>query len=228
MAAGDGRRLRPITERYAKPVLPIDSRPVIATLLHELARGGVARVTIVIGHLAEQIERLVGDGDAFGLVVRFARQERPDGSADAVRCALRAGATPPFLISAADTLYTVGDVGRFAIAFSRSGAAAAIGARRDPPPSPGKPRIRFENGRVTRVIDDDASIELSSAPLWALGPPLAPYLDDLPGPPFELALAFQRAIDAGEHVAGIEIGPTRDLTYPVDLVRENFAYLGSM
>ncbi|MDX6542500.1 MAG: Nucleotidyl transferase, partial [Gaiellaceae bacterium] len=36
MAAGEGRRLRPLTERYAKPVLPIDGRPVIATLLHEL------------------------------------------------------------------------------------------------------------------------------------------------------------------------------------------------
>jgi len=38
MAAGEGRRLRPVTERYAKPVLPIDGRPVIVTLVHELRR----------------------------------------------------------------------------------------------------------------------------------------------------------------------------------------------
>ena len=40
MAAGEGRRLRPLTERYAKPVLPIDGRPVIVTLLHELRAAG--------------------------------------------------------------------------------------------------------------------------------------------------------------------------------------------
>ena len=37
---GEGRRLRPLTERYAKPVLPIDGRPVIVTLLHELRASG--------------------------------------------------------------------------------------------------------------------------------------------------------------------------------------------
>ena len=56
---------------------------------------------------------------------------------------------------------------------------------------------------------------------------LVPFLDGLPGPPFELSGAIQRAIDAGVRIAGIEIGPTRDLTHPVDLVKENFSYLGS-
>ena len=40
MAAGEGRRLRPLTERWPKPVLPIDGRPVIGTLLRELAAAG--------------------------------------------------------------------------------------------------------------------------------------------------------------------------------------------
>ena len=37
MAAGEGTRLRPLTERWPKPLLPIDGRPVLATLLCELA-----------------------------------------------------------------------------------------------------------------------------------------------------------------------------------------------
>ena len=37
MAAGEGRRLRPITERWPKPVLPIDGKPVVVTLVHDLA-----------------------------------------------------------------------------------------------------------------------------------------------------------------------------------------------
>jgi hypothetical protein len=53
------------------------------------------------------------------------------------------------------------------------------------------------------------------------------FLDGLPGPPFELSGAIQRGIDAGLGIAGIELGPTRDLTHAVDLVKENFRYLGS-
>ncbi|MDQ4019206.1 MAG: sugar phosphate nucleotidyltransferase, partial [Actinomycetota bacterium] len=69
MAAGEGRRLRPLTERWAKPVLPIDGRPVVATLLRELAEAQLRDAWIVVGHLAHQIEHLVGDGSAFGLAV---------------------------------------------------------------------------------------------------------------------------------------------------------------
>ena len=49
-------------------------------------------------------------------------------------------------------------------------------------------------------------------------------LDEPGGPPFELAEAFQRLVDAGEIVRGVEIAPTRDLTQPVDLIEHNFAY----
>jgi NDP-sugar pyrophosphorylase family protein len=228
MAAGEGTRLRPLTEHHPKAVLPIDGRPVIATLLRELAAAGIGRVTVVTGHLGEQVEALVGDGGGFGLQVLSARQPHAHGSADAVRRALDAGATPPFLITAADTLYTPGDVRVFARAFDASGAAGAIAARGEPGPERGKPTIRIEDGRVTRVIDDDRANLLTSAPLWAFGPEFLPWLDGLPGPPFELATALQRAIDAGLHIAGAVIGPTRDLTYPVDVVRENFRYLGSL
>jgi len=36
---------------------------------------------------------------------------------------------------------------------------------------------------------------------------------------------MQLAIDAGVVVSAIQVGRTRDLTSPVDLVRENFPYL---
>jgi NDP-sugar pyrophosphorylase family protein len=199
MAAGEGRRLRPLTERWPKPVLPIDGRPVIASLLHELTAAGARRVFVVTGHLAEQIEGLLGDGAAFGLEVRYVPQPRPEGSADAVRRAVAAGAQPPLVVSAADTLFSAGDVGRFADQFKDSGAAGAIAVRRK-----GARR---------------------AAPLWGVGAALEPLLGELPGPPFELLELLRRALAPGTEVVAIEIGPTRDLTYPLDLVRQNFPYL---
>jgi bifunctional UDP-N-acetylglucosamine pyrophosphorylase/glucosamine-1-phosphate N-acetyltransferase len=217
MAAGEGSRMRPLTERYAKPVLPIDGRPVIVGVLHELLLAGIEHITVVTGHLAEQVETLLA---GFPADLRFVLQPSADGSADAVR---RAALEPPYLVLGADTAFTPGDVGRFRAA--AEGYEGAIAVRRRPPPGPGRSAVRIENGLVTRVLDDDPGNPLAGAPLWLFGERVHAHLADLHGPPFENAVAVQRAIDEGARVAGVEIGPTRDLTFPVDVVRENFGYL---
>ena len=226
MAAGEGTRLRPLSDRWPKPVLPIDGRPVIATLLRELAAAGCTLAVVVTGHLAEQVEELLGDGSAFGLEVRYARQPGVLGSADTVQRALAAGAEPPFLVTAADTVYGASDVRRFAEAFAGSGAAGALAVRREPAPDPPhRPAVRVVDGLVAKVTDDDPANPLAAAPLWGFGAELVPLLEGLSGPPFELADAVERAVGRGLEIAGIEIGKTRDLTHPVDLMQENFPYL---
>jgi hypothetical protein len=65
---------------------------------------------------------------------------------------------------------------------------------------------------------------LSGAPLWALDAPVVERLR-CDREPYELENSFQAAIDAGAMIAAIEIGKTRDLTDPLDLVEENFPYL---
>jgi CTP:molybdopterin cytidylyltransferase MocA len=224
MAAGVGSRLRPVTDDYAKAVLPIDGRPVVATLLRELCAAGATRATVVTGHLSGQVERLLGDGSAFGLDLGFVRQPGPDGSADAVRRALDAGLETPFLVAAADTLFGRGDACRFWRAFAASGApGGAIAVRRHA----GKDPVGTSGGRVVRVLDRGGRGPWSGAPLWAVGEPVVERLC-LDRRPWELGNAFQRAIDEGHEVRGIEIGATRDLTHPVDLVVENFPYLAAL
>jgi hypothetical protein len=217
MAAGEGRRLRPLTERYAKPVLPIDGRPVIATVLRELHEAGVGRITVVTGHLAEQVEELLA---GFDHELRFVRQPRADGGADAVRCA---ALEPPYLAVGADTCFERGDVARFLAA--ASGWDGGLAVRRRPPPGPGRARVRVEQGRIVRIFDDDAANPLAGAPLWLIGEAVHRQLPTLPGPPYELAVAVQRAVDEGTRIAGVEIGPTRDLTDPLDVIVNNFGYV---
>jgi NDP-sugar pyrophosphorylase family protein len=224
MAAGEGTRLRPLTERWPKAVLPIDGRPVVVTLLRELAAADLRRVWLVTGHLAEQVEELVGDGSAFGVEIRFVHQPGVLGSADAVQRAVAAGASLPVLVSAADTVYRHGDVDRFATEFSGSGASGAVAVRLDPPPGPGRHAVGRSGDRVLRMRDENPANPWSGAPLWALGPAVAERLCR-DRPPYELENAFQAALDAGETVIAVEIAKTRDLTYPLDLVEENFPYL---
>lgn len=232
MAAGEGRRLRPLTERWPKPVLPIDGRPVLATLLREIAAAGFESVTLVVGHLAGAIERLVADGSAFGLHVRYAYQSEPLGSADAVRCALEAGARPPLLVLGADTVFEPGTVASVRDRWLASETIGAI-AVRDVPHHEVSERssVRVEGEKLLSVTEkppDSSGGTLAGAPLWFLGPELSELLDDLPGPPYELASAAERALAAGQELAALRIGPTRDITHPEDVVRENFPYLWSL
>ncbi|NUR74954.1 MAG: NTP transferase domain-containing protein [Thermoleophilia bacterium] len=189
MAAGLGTRMRPLTERWPKPVLPIDGRPVVVTLVHELAAAGCAQIVVVTGHLAEQVEELL---EPLPYEIRFVRQPPGEGSADAVQ---RAQARPPYLVVAADNAFTEGDLGRFARAAAAADGAVALHGEERPP-------------------------------LWLVGERVHRFLDPLPGnPPYELKDVFQNAIDAGARVSAIQVGRTRDLTEPVDLVRQNFPYL---
>ncbi|MGH3004874.1 MAG: nucleotidyltransferase family protein [Gaiellaceae bacterium] len=223
MAAGEGRRMRPLSERWPKPLLPIDGRPVLATLLRDLAGAGIERAWVVSGHLGEQVEALVGDGSAWGLEARLVRQPEPLGSADAVRRAHEAGAKPPLLVTGADTAFRPGDLGRAAASWDGE-AAGALGVRYSV--APGKTPVRVEAGRIVALGEGEGE-GLTGAPLWLLGPELSAALAALPGPPFELGRAFREAIAAGKTILAVELGPTRDLTRPEDVVTENFPYLWS-
>jgi hypothetical protein len=143
-----------------------------------------------------------------------------------VQRGIAAGAVPPLLVVAADTVFQPGDVQRFAAA--AHGAAGALAYRYEPPPDPPhRFGMRVVDGLVVNVLDRDPATTTSGAPLWALGAELVPWLEGLGGPPYELSQAFDRAIAAGLEIKAIEVGKTRDLTHPADLVRENFPYLES-
>jgi len=216
MAAGEGRRMRPLTERWPKPILPIDGKPVIATLLRDLAGAGIPEATVVTGHLAEQVEALLGDGSSLGISVRYARQPEPLGSADAVRRALAAGARAPLLVSAADTVFQPGALARVSAEWLASGAPAGLAVRRGG--GAGKTPVRVEQGRIVEIGGQRGG--LTAAPLWFFTGSVLSRLEAVPGPPYELAAAIGTSA-----VAALDIGPTRDLTHPEDVVVENFPYL---
>jgi NDP-sugar pyrophosphorylase family protein len=71
LAGGLATRLRPVTEKVPKALLPIAGRPFIHWQLGLLAQQGVTEIVLCAGHLGEQIQASVGDGSGFGVTVRY-------------------------------------------------------------------------------------------------------------------------------------------------------------
>jgi NDP-sugar pyrophosphorylase family protein len=67
LAGGLATRLRPITEKIPKSLVPIAGKPFLAHQLELLQSRGLRRAVLCIGYLGEMIQHDFGDGRAFGV-----------------------------------------------------------------------------------------------------------------------------------------------------------------
>ncbi len=67
LAGGLATRLRPITEKIPKSLVPVAGKPFLAHQLELLHSRGIARAVLCVGYLGEMIQRDFGDGAAFGV-----------------------------------------------------------------------------------------------------------------------------------------------------------------
>jgi len=74
LAAGLGIRLRPLTERTPKPLLPVAGRPMILYPLAMLRRSGITEVIINTHLHPEQFQQVLGDGSALGMRLTFSHE----------------------------------------------------------------------------------------------------------------------------------------------------------
>ena len=125
LTAGLATRLRPLSFVRAKAALPIGDLAIIQRILRWLAEHGVADAVLNLHHLPHTITRIVGDGAAEQVRVRYSWEMPVLGSAGGPRHALPLLATPTFLIVNGDTLTNV-DVGCLVDAHHGSGALVTM------------------------------------------------------------------------------------------------------
>ncbi|MEF8883178.1 MAG: bifunctional sugar-1-phosphate nucleotidylyltransferase/acetyltransferase [Halapricum sp.] len=86
LAAGQGTRMRPLTDRLPKPMLPVADRPLLAHTADAAVDAGASELVIVVGYEADAVREFFGE-EYRGVPVTFAVQRSQEGTADAVRAA---------------------------------------------------------------------------------------------------------------------------------------------
>ncbi|MCH7488180.1 MAG: NTP transferase domain-containing protein [Chloroflexi bacterium] len=105
LAAGEGNRLRGLTNGRPKSLFPVAGKPLIDHVLTSLAQAGIGEVVIVLGYCGEEIEAHVGDGSRFALRVHYVWNAYYRlGNASSLWSALPLVAGSPFLLAMADHL----------------------------------------------------------------------------------------------------------------------------
>ena len=149
LASGRGTRMRELTERLPKPMLPVSGKSLIEHKLRELPEG-VSEIIIVIGYLGEVITAAFGAAWS-GIPIRYVEQETLDGSAGAVwRCAPYVA--DRFVVLMGDDLYCREDIERV---IAEAGTGWSVLVQDVAEMSEGGSMVRDGEGRVIAIEEGD-------------------------------------------------------------------------
>lgn len=146
LAAGEGSRMRPLTDVRPKVMLPVANKPIIEHLFNILVDAGVKEIVVVTGYQASQVEQYFGNGNKWGAVVEYCRQDEPRGTADAIlKIEPLVGET--FLVVNGDTLYKPQDIAMLAgLPSSAMGIIQVSDAR-------GMGVVSLEGEKISRIVE---------------------------------------------------------------------------
>ena len=126
LTAGLGTRLRPLTDRRAKPAIPVAGEPMIRRILAWTASHGVTDAVMNLHHQPHTITAVVGDGRDLGVRARYSWEvPRILGSAGGPRLALPIVGAATFFVINGDTLTDL-NLSQMAAAHWRSGALVTL------------------------------------------------------------------------------------------------------
>lgn len=106
MAGGRGSRLGELTTKVPKPLLTVGRTTILERLLECLFAANITDVWISVNYLAEQIESRIGDGEGYGVRVRYLREREPLWNAGALGL-LPERPTGPILVLNTDQITTL-------------------------------------------------------------------------------------------------------------------------
>ncbi|MGB8451179.1 MAG: NDP-sugar synthase [Anaerocolumna sp.] len=87
LAGGLGTRLKPLTDKLPKPMVPIMNKPLLERTMLNLIKCGITEVVISTCYQPEYIKNYFGDGKDFNLKIEYIVEDSPMGTGGAIKLA---------------------------------------------------------------------------------------------------------------------------------------------
>jgi glucose-1-phosphate thymidylyltransferase len=157
LAGGLGTRFDPVTRVVNKHLLDVFGEPMIYFPIRTLARAGITEIVLVTGDEIPQFKRLLGDGSEFGVHLRYAFQQDPEGGiADAIAKAEGLVAGERVVVILGDNIFEE-DLTPFVRRFEQQDKGAKILFKQVPTEEAKRFGVaELQDGRITRIVEKPA------------------------------------------------------------------------
>ncbi|MDD3492737.1 MAG: sugar phosphate nucleotidyltransferase [Candidatus Thermoplasmatota archaeon] len=216
LAAGEGKRMRPLTHTRPKVMLPIANRPLLEWNLVHAREAGIREFVMVVGYKSEMVRNYFGDGGQWDVDIAYVNQGRPQGTAHAV------GLVKPFvddfLVLSGDTVVGSSDLAALMKQEQAMGVVEVADARE-------YGSVELREGRVVAIHEKmrRPPSPVVNAGCYRLTPRIFECIDRTrPSPRGEYELTDSLTLLAAqEEIAAVFLDRWRDVGYPWDLLDAN-------
>ena len=107
LAGGRGKRLRPLTDKIPKSLIPINKKPLIQYTINYLKKFGINEIIICSGYKSNQIQNFLKKKKNFGCKIEYSIEKSPLGTAGAIRNARKNLSDESFLVINGDVITNI-------------------------------------------------------------------------------------------------------------------------
>lgn len=234
LAAGKGARIYPFSNSFPKPLLPIANKPIIQYQIELMAKMGIKEIIIVIGHLGYEIVRKIGQGEEFGVKIKYVEQKNTLGIAHAVG-SLEPYVNSPFIMFLGDIYFMTQSIEKLFQKMEDEKLQCVLATKVEHDIDKIKRNFSVQtddNGFVCRVIEKPrhSSNNLKGCGIYLFDLHIFDAIRRTPRTAmrdeYEITDSIQILIDYGGKVKNLNaIEEDMNLTYPQDLIDINMAEL---
>ena len=207
LAAGEGKRVRPLTRSRPKALLPVANRPIIEYIIEALLKNGIRDIIVVVGYRKEQVTRFLNRLD---VPISVVIQNKQLGTAHALKCA-ESLISGDFILLSGDNYIDPHSIGRI------KEIKNAMLVKEHPSPS-NFGVVLLKDGLVTRIIEkpEHSPSFMVSTGIYSLTKDFFSHIHEN-----DITDAVTSMIGSGETLKAVIADDWQDAIYPWDLLKMN-------
>lgn len=211
LAAGEGKRVRPLTRSRPKALLPVANRPIIEYVIEALLKNGIRDIVVVVGYRKEQVIRFLNELD---VPISVVVQNKQLGTAHALNCA-KSHITGDFLLLPGDNYIDPHSIARI------KDLKNAMLVKEHPSPS-NFGVVLLKDGFVSRIIEkpEHSPSFMVSTGIYSLTKEFFSFISEN-----NITDTVSSMIASGERLQAVVADDWQDAIYPWDLLKMNMRLL---
>ncbi|OGN99456.1 MAG: glucose-1-phosphate thymidylyltransferase [Chloroflexi bacterium RBG_13_51_52] len=226
LAAGEGKRMRPLTATRPKVMLPVAGRPILEHLLDEVKGAGIREFVFVVGYCDKQVRSYFGDGEKWGVKIDYSEQRKQLGTADAIRM-VSAVVGGNFLVINGDVVINRADIKRL---MKNTHNTMGVIEVKDPG---GLGIVELSGDKVVGLYEKTRRPPtlMANAGLYLFTPEIFEAISNTEKSPrgeYEITDSLQILMGGKSGLHYIQLKSWLDLSYPWDLLRANESVMASL